>query len=122
MASYEKGRHLCKDGDKSREIYVLMSGELSIKSEDVELAHLKGVDIVGEMGVITGEPRCADIEAVSDTTTIMVIPKIALDKLMKTDLELGLIIHRNMLTSLCQKLRGSNVRSRQSENITSSVM
>lgn len=107
MTAVQKGDYLCRDGDKSREVFVLMSGVLAIKSGDAELARIKAVDIVGEMGVVTGQPRCADMEVV-ENASLLAIPKIALDALMKSDLELSLSIHRNMLIALCSKLRENN--------------
>ena len=63
MSAYEQGHILANDGDKSTAMYILLTGSLTIKSSEVELARVLAVDIVGEMGVVTNEPRCAQRQA-----------------------------------------------------------
>jgi signal-transduction protein with cAMP-binding, CBS, and nucleotidyltransferase domain len=50
MESFEKGKLLCKEGENSISMFILLSGELVAKSKGVVLAHLKPVEILGEMG------------------------------------------------------------------------
>jgi len=108
ITTHTQGQILCKEGEKSRSLFILMAGELAVKTEDRELARIKSVEIVGEMGVITGQPRCATIQAAKDAT-LMVIRKIDLDRLLKNDLELASKVYKNILDSLCQKLRDNNI-------------
>ena len=44
---------MCKEGDNSQSMFILLTGEMVAKNEGVVLAHLKPVEILGEMGVIT---------------------------------------------------------------------
>ena len=69
MKSYAKGEQLCAEGEDRAEIYVLLSGELSIKSGGVELSRITTSDIVGEMSLFTGLPRSATVEAEIDATS-----------------------------------------------------
>jgi CRP-like cAMP-binding protein len=109
MISHEPGKRLCKNGENSREMFILLAGELVIKSETTDLAEIKPVEIVGEMGVVTNQPRSATIE-VSQEATFLSITKIQFDILMKNDIDMAVKIYRNLLESLCQKLRDNNVR------------
>ena len=118
MMTYEEGQLLCKDGDKSTAMYILLAGELLIKDGDTELARIKPVDIVGEMGLITNEPRCATIE-VANNATLLSIGKIQLEVLLKNDIDMALKVYKNMLHSLSQKLRKNNTRLTRSQSAAS---
>lgn len=109
MGAYEEGHVLCKDGDKSTSMFVLLAGELAVKVGDVEIARVQPVDIVGEMGVVTSEPRCATIVVTKDAT-VMVIGKMQFDVLLKNDLDMASKVYKNMLGSISRKLRENNVR------------
>ena len=100
---------LCRAGDESTELFILLSGELSIQSDDVDITRITPVDIVGEMGLITGLPRCATIEIVEDATLIK-IDKQDLDEMLEEKHELAAIFYKNILGSLCQRLRKANVQ------------
>ena len=113
MMDCDEGQLLCKNEDKSTGMYILLAGELLVKDGDTELARIKPVDIVGEMGLITNEPRCATIE-VAESATLLSIGKIQLDVLLKNDIDMALKVYKNMLDSLSQKLRDNNVRLAQS--------
>ena len=109
VAKHAKGEVLCRKGDKSTEIFILLSGELSIRNGDVELARVKPVEIVGEMGAVTGQPRCATVE-VAEHAALIVIGKIKFDVLLKNDVEMAAKVYKTMLDSLSQKLRENNIQ------------
>ena len=109
MNTYEAGRLLCKEGNKSTEMFILLSGELAIRDGDTELARVTPVEIVGEMGLVTNQPRSATI-AVVQAATCLSINKIQFDVLLKNDIDMAVKIYKNMLDSLSQKLRNNNVR------------
>ena len=106
---YENGYLLCRAGSKSTEMFVLLAGELVIKADGVELARIEPVDIVGEMGMVTSQPRCADIE-VDQGATVILIKKMTFDMALKADVALAARIYKNMLDALCQRLRHNNAR------------
>ena len=58
LETMQAGQVLCRDGEKSTAIYILLAGELVVKDGDTEFARIEPVDIVGEMGVVTNQPRC----------------------------------------------------------------
>ena len=59
------------------------------------------------MGVITGLSRSATIKAKRDVV-LLEIQKLRLDKLMKDDIDVERKLYRNMLRSLCEKLRSTS--------------
>ena len=109
MEMAEAGKVLCREGDKSTEMYVLLAGELAVKDGEVELARVKPVEIVGEMGMVSNQPRCATVEA-ADDATVMVIGKMQFEALMRKDVDMASRIYRNMLDAVCQKIRENNIR------------
>lgn len=127
MHTREAGEMLCRRNDKSTEIFLLLSGELAVKDGDTELARVTPVDIVGEMGVVTNQPRSASIE-VWKSSTLLSISKIRFDAVLKKDVDMAAKIYRNMLESLSQKLRDANAQltdqqaASGSENIMASVV
>ena len=110
MVSLGLGKRLCKDGERSTKNFLLLSGELVVRGKAAELAVIHPVEIVGEMGVVTSQPRSATIE-VSQDATFLSIGKMPFDVLMKNDIDMAVKIYRNMLEALSQKLRDNNVRS-----------
>ncbi len=67
-----KGDRLIHQGEQGDHFFVIRDGQCSVKIEKDGVAHLIGSlgpgDIVGEMAVLTGEPRLANVDAVSDMT------------------------------------------------------
>jgi len=101
------GNTLFRQGDKSQDLFILLSGELSVLDGNKEIAKIKPVDIVGEMGVVSGEPRSATVKVTTEATVISV-SKIHLDVLLRNDVDMAARVFRNMLDSLISKLRNTN--------------
>ena len=58
--SLDKGAALCKKGDQSDAMFILLSGKLSVMGSGSEpIATIEPVSSIGEMGVFTGELRSA---------------------------------------------------------------
>lgn len=121
LETYPEGHILCKDGEKSNAMYILLAGELAVKDGNTLLARVVPVDIVGEMGVITNQPRCATIVVVRDVTTIKVA-KMQFDALLKQDVDMAARIYKNMLDSLSQKLRSNNDRLTESKENSNNLL
>ena len=64
------GTVLCRRGEPGDRFYVVHAGELEVRlglgPEGVPLRRLSSGDACGEMALLTGQPRSADIVAVSD--------------------------------------------------------
>ena len=108
IQSREAGSILCREGDKSTDMFILLSGQLVVSSKQVELSNVKSSDVIGEMSLLTGLPRSATVEVMADAT-LLVIHKESFDTLMQDNAEMAARIYRNMLISLCAKLRHTNV-------------
>ena len=109
LESLPVGHVLFKSGDKSTALYILLSGKLTVKDEDVEYGQIDPVDLVGEMGIVTDAVRSASVEVVQEST-LLSVSKMRFDILMKNDVIMAAQIYRNMLDSIIQKLRTTNAR------------
>jgi CRP-like cAMP-binding protein len=107
LGSEPFGYTLFRQGDKSIGFYILLSGELVVLDGNTEIGHIKPVDIVGEMGMISNQPRSATIKVTKEATLINV-PKMQFDALLKGDVDLAARVYRNMLDSLIGKLLTAN--------------
>ena len=76
-------------------MYLLLSGRLSVKTRKVDLGEIRPVGVVGEMGVVTGQPRCATIVA-SEDSQLLAIRKTTLDMLLKKDADIGMQVYKNL--------------------------
>ena len=104
----EQGTVLCKEGETSTDMFILLSGELSVETNNMQLTAVKTSDIVGEMSLITGLPRSATIKVVKEAT-LFIVRKQEFDSLMRENADLAAKVYRNMLLSLCSKLRDTNI-------------
>ena len=79
------GETLLRQGDDGDCIYIVISGRLRVveRSNDraTVLAELGPGETIGEMAVITGEPRSADVVAIRDTHLAR-LPKTAVERLL----------------------------------------
>lgn len=107
--SLDAGQVLCNGGDRSNALWVLLAGKVSVVGDGFELAEIEAVEILGEMGVITGLSRSATMITKQDVV-VLEIPKLRLELVMREDIDLERKLYRNMLRSLCEKLRSTSSR------------
>jgi CRP/FNR family cyclic AMP-dependent transcriptional regulator len=81
------GAQLMRQGDISDTMYVILSGRVKVERSDsrvgspLELAELGPGDVVGEMGLLDGEPRSATVTAL-ESTEVMELDDLALAQLV----------------------------------------
>ena len=103
------------DGGASTEMYILLSGELAvITGAGKRVATIKPVTTVGELGLITSQPRSATVEAVQPSN-IYIVPKSLFDQLLHDDMEIKVVIYRNVIDVLYNKLVNDNIRKRDQQ-------
>ena len=110
--TYKPGDRVCESGTKPEEMFVLLSGELAIITpEGVKVATILPVTTVGEMGVITGQPRVASVE-VTKPGALFTIKKLHFDAILREDQEMQAKVYRAIIDVLSSKLSNDNVRLR----------
>ncbi|MDP6017665.1 MAG: cyclic nucleotide-binding domain-containing protein [Candidatus Latescibacteria bacterium] len=110
MRTVPRGEILCSEGDESTEMFILLSGELAVTGAGLELSIIDAAEdqaIVGEMSLFTGLPRSATLEVRAEAT-VFEVTRARLDALMKNSPDLAVVIYRNVIASLCARLRESN--------------
>lgn len=67
--TYKKGSTIIRQGDPGDSLFIIERGKVDILDEKkaLKIATLKDEDVLGEMALITGEPRFATAIAASDT-------------------------------------------------------
>ena len=101
------GDVLFKAGDASNELYILLSGQLSVKGHTQTISVIDTFGVVGEMGVFTRQPRSASIVATKDSA-LLVIRHRDLFHLIKRDKEFGYAVCMNVIHNLSEHLVFSN--------------
>jgi len=111
----EEGEELCHSGTPSDEMYILLAGELSVTTQEGMLvATLTPVTTVGEMGVITGQPRSATVTAVRPTR-VLTLKRERFEAAIQDDSSLSSRVMRNFIEILAARVGDDNVRLRDFE-------
>ena len=109
LIELDAGRTLCHEGDASTAFFILLSGVLKVRTGEISLGKVQAVDVVGEMGFITGMPRSATLE-VESAARLIVIAKAEFETLLGADDHMAAKIYRRLVDVLCRRLRESNVQ------------
>ena len=103
-----KDEVVCREGDESFEIYILIKGELKVTfSDGKEFSRITPVGILGEMGVFTGERRSATVVAAT-SCILLAIHKAELMRVLRTEADLGIKVLLNVVGDLAEKVRRDN--------------
>ena len=116
IRKYRAGEVLYKEGSPSTDMFILVSGQLIVrKGGRAVIAEIMPVSLVGEMGLITGQERSAQVVVYKDALGLA-ISKDQLDRLLRQDANLDRKILRNIVDVLCQKIREDGARLETCEN------
>ena len=63
-----EGRELTKEGEIGREFMIIVSGSADVKKGKKKVASLGAGDFLGELAVLSNEPRNATVTTTSDVT------------------------------------------------------
>ena len=104
----EKGEVLCRQGTPSESMYFVVSGRLRVALELPDgtsrvLGDFGRGETIGEMGILTGEPRSATVLAARDTE-LLELPAAAFDRLVRH--------HPSVLLRLTREIVGRLRRAR----------
>ncbi|MEM9558270.1 MAG: cyclic nucleotide-binding domain-containing protein [Acidobacteriota bacterium] len=108
---YGQGSQVLKEGEKSRDLYFVDSGSVSIQRTTpyglYRLARLDGGRVFGETSFIDSHPRSGDVFAETDTF-LFPVSSSALEPLLESNQRFALALYWALWKSLSQKLRGTN--------------
>ena len=94
------GRQLASTGDAGRELFIIVDGRAVVTTARGRVIRLRPGDFFGEMSLIDGEPRSADVTA----ATPMRLLAIGYREFWQM-LDESLPIVRKIMRALCQRLR-----------------
>ena len=108
--SYKLGKRICESGSRPDEMFILLSGELAIITpEGLWVATILPVTTIGEIGVITGQPRVASVE-VTKTGALFTIQKAQFDAILREDQDMQAKVFRAIIAVLQRRLKGNQSR------------
>ncbi len=105
--TFRPGQHLFKEGDTSNFLVIVVNGNLKVESNGYVLAHVVDQEVVGEMGVFTGQVRSADVVATAESQVI-IISKKGLDVFLESNPKEARQIFTNVIKVLAQHLKNNN--------------
>ena len=72
LVSVDAGRVLCRTDRRALEVFVVVDGMVDVVIGGTTVATLRRGQIVGELGVIDGAPRSADVVAATDARVLTI--------------------------------------------------
>lgn len=103
---------LCRVREQSNDLAILLSGQLGeFNAENRQVATIQPVAMVGEVGLITGQPRTATVRAIQQSK-MLVLGKTAFDRLMRANAAICLCIYRNLGCTMVGRYEETETRGR----------
>lgn len=71
LVALPAGSVLCRRGERGREAFVLVEGTVAVSNDTEPIAVLRPGSVFGEMSLIDGQPRVANVTATSNVTVLV---------------------------------------------------
>jgi CRP-like cAMP-binding protein len=96
---YGPGETIVRAGDPGNAFYVVLDGKVRVDPANGASVTLKAGDSFGEMSLLDGAPRSADITAAGEVT-LMVIGRAAFAKLLRIEPQMAAVLLRTLAARL----------------------
>ena len=117
----KKGSVLCREGDVSDSMYILLFGKLSVSIKGSgTIATINPIGTIGEMGVFTDEKRSASVIAMTDCA-LMLIRADDINRLIEKETAFGNRIMRKVIRIMADRIQEHNARIREFQNYIMSL-
>lgn len=107
--SFSDGVILAREGEVGDVMFILISGQVRVASirggKEVELARRKAGEYVGEMALISKEPRIATLTAIGDVRALCIDQK-SFESLLRDRPDVSLAV----IQILCERLKEASTR------------
>ena len=108
--TFEQGDVLVKAGSESTELLLILSGTAIVRADSgAAIARLAEPETIGEMGVLTGEPRSATVDAFRPCECA-VISRDALQEILRDSPPAYSQLHQNVIKVLADRLIKENLQ------------
>jgi CRP-like cAMP-binding protein len=106
----EPGKTVIQEGDTSREMFVVLGGELEVVKQsrdghDVRVALIGPGDWFGEMSILDVQPRSASVRALAPTLLLRITAEHVDQLLYRRDVKAYAILIMNVARELSRRLR-----------------
>ena len=91
----DEGKVLITEGDRGREFFVIISGEVEVRRKGRKVAILQAGTFFGEMALLSNQPRTATVTAVTPLRLLVIADRQFVD-LLDTMPELWLKVARSL--------------------------
>lgn len=88
VVSFKNGETIISEGEEGDSLFILLEGEVRVKNGENELALLVPGDHFGEMALVRGEPRSADVISKGDSE-LMVIRRAEFFEILRQEHQLA---------------------------------
>lgn len=89
--TFSRGETIIRQGAAGDSMFIVHEGAVAVRIDDAEVARLQPGDFFGEMALLTGEARAADVVALSDVVAVE-IAKDAVEPVLHDHPELAMSI------------------------------
>jgi potassium-dependent mechanosensitive channel len=96
---YGPGETIVRAGDPGNAFYVVLDGQVRVDRPNGTAVVLTAGESFGEMALLDGAPRSADITAVGEAT-LMVIGRAAFTKLLRSEPQMAAVLLRTLAARL----------------------
>jgi CRP-like cAMP-binding protein len=108
IEKYDTGHYILRQGDSSREMYLLLSGtvEITVESEKGEVAVVERLvegDTFGEMAFVTGDARSANVVS-QEQTEVLRIDRSSLERVRRRFPKIASKLYFNLSAVLSKRL------------------
>ncbi|NWG20937.1 MAG: alpha/beta fold hydrolase [Chloroflexi bacterium] len=118
--------HLAASGSHGDEMYLVQDGLLEVwlrattaggpHQPPMRIAFMQAGQVAGELALLDGAERSADLRAGPQPTVVLILTREALNTLAEDDPALGMRLMQNLATSLGRRLRHQNWLAQRLEN------
>jgi hypothetical protein len=98
--AFAEGDYLAEQGEPGEEMFIIVSGEVSVRTGETEVVRRQPGEVVGEMALISREPRMASLVAHGEVR-VLCIDRQSFEGLLRERPETSLAVMR----VLCQRLK-----------------
>lgn len=103
VLKFGEGEVVCEEGSASESMFFIYSGSVVISKQGVSLAKLEPGDYFGEMSLITGDPRNANVTTLQPSVLLEVSAPV-----FHVIIERSPLAMRNLLSTFDERLRRHN--------------